>query len=116
MKKAIGQKGEDMAVEYLLQKGYDILTRNFRSRFGEIDIVAKERASLTTVFVEVRTKTSTVFGRAEESITTVKKDRLYKTALYYLSKHPGDNVRFDFIAVNLFEENPIEHFQNIIET
>ena len=114
MKREIGIKGEEQAVQHLLALHYFILARNFRSRFGEIDIIAYDKINLTTVFVEVRVKTSLSFGKAEESLTYTKKQRLLKTAQYYLSNHPTENIRFDFIAINLFEEVPLKHYQNII--
>ena len=115
MKKKIGQDGEEQALSFLEGKGYMILTRNFRSRFGEIDIIAYEKKTNYTVFVEVKTRTNLAVGRAEESITATKKQRMLKTAMYYLAIHPTEYIRFDLVAINLFEENAIMHLENIIE-
>lgn len=116
MKKKIGQDGEDQAVAFLEGKGYVILARNFRSRFGEIDIIAYEEKTQYTVFVEVKTRSNILVGRAEESITATKKQHILKTAMYYLVLHPTENMRFDLIAINLFEEKSITHLENIIES
>jgi putative endonuclease len=66
MRKQIGQLGEDKAVQFLKVKGYSILHRNYRTRFGELDIVCQDQHSL--VFIEVKTRTSIKFGYPEEAI------------------------------------------------
>lgn len=116
MKNIIGKQGEEMAVDYLMNLGYKIKQRNFRSRFGEIDIIAYDVNNKNTVFIEVRTKTTPDFGTAEESITKTKKTRLLKTAFFYLANYPTESFRFDLIAINLFLKKPINHYKNIIGT
>ncbi len=80
--KEIGDFGEDLAARYLGQKGYEIVERNFRTRFGEIDIIAKDREVL--VFVEVKKKASDRFGTAAEMITKKKIGRIRRAAEFYL--------------------------------
>ena len=82
----LGKLGEDFAVKFLLQKDYRILARNFRSRFGEIDIVAQKGDAL--VFVEVKTRWSKKFGGPFEAVTPWKIQKIKRTAEYYSLLHP----------------------------
>lgn len=98
---AFGKKGEDMAVEFLLQKGYHILHRNWTSGKREIDIVAK--LGETLVFVEVKTRSSQAFGMPEEAVNSCKTDFLLDAAsryMYQLNMQPID-IRFDVIAITI---------------
>jgi len=96
-----GAIGEKFAVDYLEKRGYWIRERNFRTREGEIDIIAEKDGTL--VFVEVRTKTSRRFGTAEESITERKKKRLIALAEAYLSNcdEQPSSCRIDIVAIEL---------------
>lgn len=112
----IGNKGEDLACEYLKKNGYKILERNFRIRGGEIDIVAKDQAYL--VFVEVKARYSHKYGLPVEAITPWKIKFLLKTARFYLQKISWGNgpYRLDFISVDYAndKENPqIELIKNV---
>jgi putative endonuclease len=100
-KRETGQMGEELACKALKQKGYRILERNYRCRYGEIDVVARKGDYL--VFVEVRSKTGTAFGSPEESVTAQKKQRLAASIMSYLESHgnPPDSWRMDFVAVDL---------------
>jgi putative endonuclease len=100
-RKEIGNAGEKLAKDFLKKKGYKIRETNFRCREGEIDIVAEKKGCL--VFVEVRTKTGSVFGSSEESVTFSKKEKVIASALTYLSQHKDlpDSWRIDFVAVEL---------------
>lgn len=114
--KTVGDKGEDIACDFLKKQGYKILERNFRIRGGEIDIVAKDKNYL--VFVEVKTRYSYDYGLPVESITPWKIKYLLKTAQFYLLKVKwGDGpYRLDFVGVD-FMDNPdqpkIELIKNI---
>ncbi len=81
-RRATGARGEALATEYLRRAGYTILRANWRCRIGEIDIIAQDGPAL--VFVEVRTRTSSKLGSAEESVTAVKQRRLAQLAQTYL--------------------------------
>lgn len=89
---------------------------NYRCRYGEIDIVAREGTLL--VFVEVRTRTGTRFGKAVESINAAKKARLSRLARYYLTRELGREVpcRFDLVAIDIGGQSPprINHIKGII--
>lgn len=95
----LGRHGEETAVLFLRKKGYKILARNFRTRGGEIDIVAQE--GRVTCFIEVKTRTSDCQGIPLEAITPAKQHQLSKMALIYLKqrKRPETPARFDIIAI-----------------
>lgn len=116
-KKKVGGRGEDLAVGFLEKKGYQILTRNFLIRGGEIDIVAKDKDVL--VFIEVKLRYSHEYGLPIESITYGKIKSLQKTALFYIVKSGWGNgpYRFDLVSIDFANSktNPeIELVQNII--
>jgi putative endonuclease len=98
-RKALGDWGEKVAREYLLDHGYHIIETNYRCREGEIDIVARDKEYL--VFVEVRTRRGCNFGSPEESVTNTKKKKLISLAFNYLQNH--NNLpslwRFDVVAI-----------------
>lgn len=98
-KKELGSCGEDVACNYLEKIGYKIIERNFLSRQGEIDIIAKDGTEY--VFVEVKTRSSNFYGKPAEAVNEVKKKHIYKTTKYYLYIHNLENafVRFDVIEV-----------------
>ena len=114
----IGKAGEEAARNYLQREGYRVAERNYRSPYGEIDLIAFHGGA--TVFVEVRARTSGSFGQAAESITARKLERLKKTAHHYMQSRYGKEVacRFDFIAVHLDQQSMdlvgLRHYRNII--
>ena len=95
-----GQLGEDIATTRLWQQGYAILARRYRTRFGEIDIVAQDGPTL--VFVEVKARRSDRFGTAAECVTPWKQRRLAAMALDYMAwvNRLDDPCRFDVIAID----------------
>lgn len=93
-----GQAAEIIAAQYLDAQGLKLIARNYRSRFGEIDLIMQDGASL--VFVEVRLRKSKLFGGAEESITASKQHKIVITAEYYLQQHGNQNCRFDVILMD----------------
>ncbi len=99
-RKAKGKFGEDLAAAALIEEGYEILQRNYRQKFGEIDIIAFKDNCL--YFVEVRSKSNTAFGEALESINKSKKSKLIKTAQCYMAEKGREyQSLFLFAAVNL---------------
>jgi len=99
--KDLGTSGEDIAVRYLESIGYQILARNYRVRFGEIDIIAEHAEDL--VFIEVKTRSDFLFGSPLESVTVPKQKQLAKVALEYISKHQYHDrpARFDVVGVKV---------------
>lgn len=112
---ALGKLGESIACDYLVRKGYKIVSRNEKNLMGEIDIITIKDDVL--VFVEVKARETTGFGLPQEAITPLKQQKIRKTATYYL-KRKGlyDKVacRYDCIAIvakgNSFH---IDHIENI---
>jgi putative endonuclease len=104
--KEIGDFGERAAEEYLEEKDYEILERNFRLKFGEIDIIAENDACI--VFVEVKTRKSNLFGEPSEYVNRNKRMRVKKAAACYMDV-VNNNVRFDVIEV-FYEESGGELF------
>jgi len=113
----VGKAGEEAARSYLQRRGYRVVEANYRSRFGEIDLIAFQGSTL--VFVEVRCRTGSSFGLPEESVTPEKMRRLQKAALSYMQLRFGREVacRFDLIAVLLDGESmavqDLRHYRGI---
>lgn len=94
----VGAWGESLAAEYLRKKRYKILATGYRSRFGEIDIIAFNRTYL--LFVEVKLRKSSSFAKAHEFVDHHKQERLRTTAAIYLSQNPTSlQPRFDVIEI-----------------
>ena len=112
-----GQMGEGLAADFLMKKGYRILERNFRTKLGEIDIVAKDKD--TICFIEVKSRTDFSFGSPLESITAFKRKKLSQVALSYLKQHNlfEAEARFDVVTIEDHAEGkPCIHlFQNAFE-
>ncbi len=108
-----GERAEALAAAWLIERGLQISERNYRCRFGEIDLIAHD--GVTVVFVEVRSRASNAYGGAAASITPAKRKRLLKTARHYLAGiEPAPPCRFD--ALLLTGEPPcIEWLRNAIE-
>ncbi len=96
---AKGRSAEERAEAFLRQRGYEIVERNARSVFGEIDLVAREGGDL--VFVEVRSRADDSTGGAEETVGAAKQRRVARAAAVYLAERaPGfDTCRFDVVAI-----------------
>lgn len=125
--KELGQWGEALAAEYLLNNGYTIIARNERTPYGEIDLIvqqiSRKDAELqstpqVTVFVEVKTRTSKKFGYPEQSVTPRKLENLLSSAQHYLQEHAKEEVdwRIDVIAIERYgDQTPIiHHFENAL--
>lgn len=98
-----GKRGEELAAAFLARAGLSLLARNYRCRYGEIDLILRDGDTL--VFVEVRSRASGAFGGAASSITAAKREKLLKTARHYLAGLRAEPpCRFD--AVLLTGEPP----------
>lgn len=94
-----GLAAEDAAAAFLAGRGLELLQRNYRCRFGEIDLVLRDGRTL--VFVEVRYRGSRTFGGAAESITSSKREKLLRTARHYMAAHGQfPACRFDAVLLN----------------
>lgn len=114
-KLVIGKLGEEIARKYLENKGFEILTQNYRTKYGEIDLVSKDKNEL--VFIEVRTKTKEDFGMPEETLNRKKIAKLKRNALFYTNRISWKGpFRLDALCLVLDEKNQptrIDHYQNI---
>jgi putative endonuclease len=108
-----GARAEALAAEYLMRQGLAIVARNFRTRFGEIDLIARDGRML--VFVEVRMRRSAAYGGAVGSITARKRARLVAAANGYLAmlgREPP--CRFDAILMHAVDPRAIEWRRDIV--
>ena len=114
-KDEIWKMGEEVARKYLKKKGYKIIEQNYRTKYAEIDIIAKDQNML--VFVEVRTKTSERFGLPEETINRKKLQKLLLNAKAYVKmKEWEGQYRIDAVCIILSPEGKlrrINHYEEI---
>ena len=99
-RQALGKAGEDTASAELERRGYAVIERRYRTRHGEIDIVARDGE--TVVFVEVKVRAGAERGTAAEAVTPAKQRKVIAMARDYLSRHrlAGSRVRFDVVAID----------------
>ncbi len=117
----LGSWGERLAAEYLEKRNYTILARNYRSLFGELDLVAREEfnGDSCLVFVEVKTRTSQSSGYPEQAVTKGKWKRLLAAINDFQEEHPHitEDWRIDVIAIQRISTGQapqIVHFENVI--
>ena len=98
-KKSIGNSGEDLAARYLESNGYEIVARNFHSRYGEIDIIARDGER--TVFVEVKRRSGVGYGSPGEAVDARKQRKIVLTALAYMQANGllDSPIRFDVVEI-----------------
>jgi putative endonuclease len=103
-RQTFGKRGEELACKELERRGYAILARRYRSRFGEIDIIA--RCSQMIVFVEVKARAGDEFGGGAAAVTPWKQRRIAQMAVDYLSRHNlhDQPCRFDVVTVNVEDD------------
>lgn len=111
----LGKAGEVIAGKYLQEKGYQIIARNFRIRYGELDIIATCGDSL--VFIEVKTRINTQFGLPEEAVTPRKLREIIKTAECFRQSHPDlpEELRIEVIGMILDADFKIKYFNHITD-
>ncbi len=111
-RRALGDAGEDIACQYLQDHGFTIADRNWRSRSGELDIVARKGG--VTVFVEVKARRGRTFGEPEEAVTPTKARRIRGLATEYLASGArSPEVRFDVISIMLDAEGNLLELRHI---
>ena len=113
----IGALGEQLAVDYLGQLGLRVVVRNWRCRYGELDIIAADDAARAVVFVEVKTRTGEQYGGVEQAVTPAKVRRLRRLAGLWLAQQQGSwaSVRIDVIAIRIGRRRTpeITHIQGV---
>ncbi|QQK07314.1 YraN family protein [Miniphocaeibacter halophilus] len=109
--KTIGNKGENLALEFLLNKGYNYIERNFSTRTGEVDLILQDNEYL--VFVEVKLRKNTKFGYPRDFVTLNKQNKIISTAESFIQINNlyDFQPRFDIVEI-IEDENIIEHIIN----
>jgi|GEM_PF-932180 putative endonuclease len=114
-RRALGRAGEDAAADFLRRRGFELVTRNYHTPFGELDVVAEKDGGL--VFAEVKTARAGASVDPRSQFTPRKVTRIYKAALHFLDKErPGQepDFRFDFlVAVRKKGAYEIEHYEAV---
>jgi putative endonuclease len=112
---ALGAQGEELAARYLQAAGMEIVCRNWRCRYGELDLIVRDAG--VTVFVEVKTRSGLGFGIPAEAVTHDKRRRIRRLALLWLTEQAGpwQRIRFDVVSVLLSRtgEPVIEHLEGV---
>jgi putative endonuclease len=109
----IGNKGEKLAADFFLNKGFEVVERNYRFKKAEIDLIIKKGNWL--IFVEVKTRSSSDFGEPEAFVDEGKGHRIFDAAEEYIySTDWRGHIRFDIVSVKLGRETEIEHFEDAI--
>ena len=105
--------GEELAARFLKDKGYRILASNYRSTYGEVDIISQDGGVLA--FIEVRTRRSRQFGAAEESLTFAKRKHLVATCQDYLQRHAKGEAewRIDLVCVYLDRAENVDRINHL---
>jgi len=113
--KLLGKEGEDRAARFLMKQGYRIIERNYRTRSGEIDLIALHEGAV--VFIEVKTRTSNAFGAPELAVNPRKQQRMVKAALGYIKYNKLHQVpcRFDVVAITEAAAQKVELIRNAFE-
>jgi putative endonuclease len=112
----VGHQGEAIALKYLKKNGYKIIEKNYRSKLGEIDIIAKDQKTLT--FIEVKTRQSVRYGHPKAAITHQKQKKISMVALGYLKETNQSNhkARFDVVSIIIEDKKPqVEIVKNAFE-
>lgn len=106
-----GKLGEEIALKYIISKGGKVIEKNYRTKMGEVDIIAKLNGEL--VFVEVKSRSNINYGYPAESVNYKKKRKITNVAKYYILDNSLENlsIRFDVIEI-YFNEKKINHIVN----
>jgi putative endonuclease len=118
-KQLLGATGEEIAVDYLVSQGYVVFDRNWRSKSGEIDIIASEKFNSQDelIFIEVKTRSSRDYGDPIEAISATKYLRMYRLALEWLSENSASREawRLDVISIVISraQEIEIDHLKRV---
>jgi putative endonuclease len=115
-KEELSKEGEQLAADFLEEKGFEIIERNYRYGHGEIDIIALDPKDNFTVFVEVKTRQNLYFGEPEYAITKKKQQQVKKVAELYLYDKEIEQIdcRFDVVTILLEDEDKpvINYYEN----
>lgn len=111
----LGNNGEKIASKYLEKNHYEIIKRNFRCKQGEIDIIAYDNKNREYVFVEVKTRTNSEYGKPVDSVNKMKQKHIVSATKYYIYLHNLENkyIRFDIIEIYKKDQYIINHIKNV---
>ncbi|MBI3366316.1 YraN family protein [Candidatus Roizmanbacteria bacterium] len=115
-KKIFGNSGETIASTYLINHSFEIIQKNFRSKFGEIDIIAEKNNCI--YFIEVKTRSNLYKGMPYEAVNNHKIDRMYKTAYYFLMRNNYKDYRYSIGVISIVKnekETNIQFYENVTQ-
>lgn len=115
IKQELGKQGEDYTSKYLIDKGYEIIERNFSCKQGEIDIIAKDKDEY--VFIEVKTRQSFKYGMPSEAVDENKQKHIIKATEYYIYSHKLENEYIRIDVIEIYKKNNkfyLHHIKQII--
>jgi putative endonuclease len=112
---SLGKRGEDIALRFFRKKGYRVVERNYRTPFGEIDLIARDGDIL--VFIEVKTRADIAYGRPFEAVDRRKREKMRKVALSFMKRFPAEvPARFDVLSIDMEAgREKIEHIPDAFE-
>lgn len=106
-----GNRGENLAAEFLQRNGYELVARNYRYKHAEIDLIVKRNNVL--VFVEVKTRSSSSFGEPEAFVDSKKAAKIFEGAEQYTYENNWNgNIRFDIVSVKSGPKPEVVHFED----
>lgn len=110
--KELGEKAENLAMDFFKKKGYSLIEKNFTAKTGEIDLILKDKNDII-VFMEVKARYGDKFGTPQEAVTPKKQRQIIRTAHWYIQKKNmhAMNMRFDVMAIRFYpdREPSFEH-------
>ncbi len=106
-----GHRGEQLAADFLVQKGYQLLARNYRFKKAEVDLIVG-LGTQTVVFVEVKYRKNSRYGHPESFVGAKKEELLQMAAHHYLEEHPFSVIRFDVVAISETPKLEIFHIED----
>ncbi|MCS7228012.1 MAG: YraN family protein [Endomicrobia bacterium] len=108
----VGLYYETLAIKYLKSCKYKILEKNFKTKFGEIDIIAYDKKDNSIVFVEVRYRKNSNYGTPLETVKLYKQKRIAKSAVVYIKSLSKKNLNYRFDIISIIDNGKIEHLKN----
>lgn len=112
-KRAVGSMYEDMAVKYLVSQGHTIIKRNYRTSYGEIDIISKDNSTL--VFTECKYRKNSAYGLSIEAVDIRKQKRISRVALFFCTKYGYTSLPCRFDVIEIDKDNEITYIKNAFD-
>lgn len=112
-KRLVGSRYEDVAIKYLVSKGHTIIKKNYRTSYGEIDIISKDKSTL--VFTECKYRSSEIYGSPIEAVDIRKQRKISHVALYFCTKYGYTSCPCRFDVIGIKKDGAIIHIKNAFE-